>query len=560
MRRKSGYGRTASLAVLVLIIGMLGVKTLRWFGVGNSVLASAAVLHVDGQSVVNVSIDKSAFKRAEDGLKLYAGDAIVTTPRNEAAVVFFDGSFARLDESSQLSIEESTRGKQNSTLTVRLSDGALWISSPTHAAFSGAIVRTVVTPVLTMQLPSRTEALITKRSVVVYAADGQGLTVTVAGSKQSIVIGEGQQFSVPEGSEHAADLYAFRSPLSPEMLAPPFLTESRQKFAAVSGAAAKPAPAKGQTTTTALTIAAPDDNATVASSTVNVHGTIGASVENVRINGYMANVDKAKATFAQELALPDEDDVKITTEAVDANGEMVGQDIRTIHRNRKPPSAPTIESPAHAGQTYRTGKTQITIGGTAPKDAVAIVVNDYKLQLFKQGDPDWSYLADTTYDNYKAGENVYTVYALNQGGYKSDPVKLTIILGEGEEGVVGGHASSAAGGTPPATAEESKLPNNPPRMPGSVRVTAPVQGTEYSTGEKEFLIEGIVPHETASVWINGYKLQLYAAGKTFFNYIASTDLFTMKPGRNVYRIVARDKNDQILDSINFVVQFTPKGN
>lgn len=557
MRRDRPYGRSISIVLLLVILAVLSMKTLRWFGVGNSVLESPAVMHVAAQSVVNVSIDKSAMKRAEDGLKLYAGDEVVTTPRNTASLSFFDGSFARLNESSQLTIEKSAKGKQQSTLTVHLDDGALWLSTPMLTAFSGSIVRTVVTPVLTVTVPSRTEAVITGRSIVVYAADGAGLTVNVAGNAKSIIIGEGQQFTVPEGKERIDDLYTLRSPLSPDMLASPFITESRQLFTTNAGSSVKTTSGKPQTAEASLTMKSPQDNATITTSTVEVQGSIGPSVQNVRINGYLANLDAEKRTFRQELALPDEDDVKITTEAVDANGTVVGQDIRTIHRNRTPPVPPTIETPAHGGQTYRTSATEIEIRGTAPKDAVAIVVNDYKLQLFAPGQEDWSYLAKTSYDNFTQGENVYTVYAINQGGYKSAPVTITIILGEGGEGIVGGASSTVSAGAAASTAEESALPQNPPKMPGSVRVTAPVQGTQYATDQKEFLIEGIVPHETASVWINGYKLQLYAAGKTFFNYIASTDLFTMKPGRNVYRIVARDKNDQILDTISFVVQFTP---
>ena len=69
----------------------------------------------------------------------------------------------------------------------------------------------------------------------------------------------------------------------------------------------------------------------------------------------------------------------------------------------------------------------------------------------------------------------------------------------------------------------------------------------------EFLIEGSVPSGTASVWVNDYKLQLYTAGKTFFNYIASTGLNTLKRGSNTYEIIIRDTEGKILDRVTYTI-------
>ncbi len=57
--------------------------------------------------------------------------------------------------------------------------------------------------------------------------------------------------------------------------------------------------------------------------------------------------------------------------------------------------------------------------------------------------------------------------------------------------------------------------------------------------------------------MNDYRLQLFESGKGYWNYIAATELGTMKRGRNEYRIVARDKANRILDRVTFVIEFRP---
>lgn len=561
VRPERRTGRLVSVIILGILIVIGCVKVLQYFGVGNSTLQSAAILSVDDLGVVNVSIDEGPFKRGDDGMKIYPGDAVVTTPKNFAALTMFDGSYVRMDESTELGIEQSILGETESSLKLSLDDGAVWIVTPTSEAFSGAIIRQLATPFLTIAIPSKTEAVFTARSLVVYASDGPGLSVKVTGFQNPVIVGEGQQFTFALGSESVTDLYTLRNPVSPDLLSPPFIEESRAEYGIVRTAGTSIPDEEIERPDTEMTVSEPVNDITVQGATLQVKGTIGDGVDKVRINGYLATINREQKTFEQELTLPDEDDVKITVEAIDKNGTVLSQALRTVRRNRTPPEAPSITAPAAAGQTYRTSKTQVEIRGTAPDNAVAIIVNDYRLQLFTPGEKNWSYLADTAFNNLHAGENIFEVVAMNQGGYRSEPVRITVLLEEGEEGIVGGSTSQGStetvAPTTPKTAEESELPDNAPLMPGSIRITSPKEGTEYSTTDKEFLIEGSVPTEAASVWVNGYKLQLYEQGKLFFNYIASTDLATLRRGRNVYRIVIRNAENNILDSLSYTVQFSP---
>ncbi|MDP7068901.1 MAG: hypothetical protein QF815_00095, partial [Candidatus Peribacteraceae bacterium] len=195
----------------------------------------------------------------------------------------------------------------------------------------------------------------------------------------------------------------------------------------------------------------------------------------------------------------------------------------------------------------------IEISGKPPAGAVGIMVNDYRLQLFKPGNTEWSYLANTKFDNYHYGENVFEVTAINRGGYKSDPAILRVVLGEGEEGVIEDPEDTDTQPHRTRTTEEADLTNNLPLMPGSVTIYAPTNGSAYATSDLEILIEGNVPPEAQTVWVNSYRLRLFEQGKGFFNYIASVELSTLKRGKNVYDIVIRSESGHVLDQLEYVI-------
>ncbi|MAE68771.1 hypothetical protein CL635_03130 [bacterium] len=555
--------KSITLGVLIIVVLMLGDKTLSFFGVGNTIRRTAAVLHVENSGVVNVSVDNGPLKRAENELKLYAGDTVVSSPRNFATVGFFDGSSVRLDESTQIRIAESYEGEELSKVTVELEEGTVWMASPKLDNFSGSIVRIVTSPYISADIPSQAEVVMTPRSLSVFSADGLGLQVTVAGSDEIVIVGEGQQFTLPVGGEKEADLYVHRNPLDPQQLQSEFVEKSRKIYASsnVPDELVITGTEDDVSDDTALTISAPMNETVVETSTIKVAGHIGRGVDKVRINGYLANIDKDTGNFEQELALAEEDEVSITIEAVDDTGVVIAEAIRTVKRNRKPPEPPTITDPAGAGKIYSTGKSEIEISGKAPDGAIGIIVNDYRLQLFSPGDTEWSYLANVKYGNYQFGKNVFEVIAINRGGYRSEAAELTVILEEGaQEGVVTKGTEDTENTEVrrrPTTVEEADLPNNLPLMPGSVTIFAPTKGSAYATSDTETLIEGNVPAEAASVWVNGYRLRLFEQGKGFFNYIASGEMNTLKRGDNIYDIVVRSEDGYILDALEYKITFTP---
>lgn len=319
-RSKAPLIRLGAMAALVLAVLFVGKKTLEFFGVGNARRLTAAVLEIEPGGMVSVSVEGGTLKRAETDVKLYAGDSVVTSPRNFARLQMFDGSSVRLNESTQVNIIASFEGEEQSTMSLELTEGELWLASPTLDTYSGAITRTITTPYLSTEVPSQAEVVISPRSVVVFAADGLGLPITVAGNDQNVIVGEGQQFTLPPGGEQVADLYEYRNPLSTQQILSEFVEESRNMYA--NTARPNDIVVTGSEDTQPvndgiiLEVQNPEDGGTIETATVEVSGRIGEDVERVRINGYMADVNLNAGTFSEELALPDEDEVSIDRKSV----------------------------------------------------------------------------------------------------------------------------------------------------------------------------------------------------------------------------------------------------
>ncbi len=540
--------------VVLIAVWYVGKGALSLFS-GSSEERSAVMVRAEGREDVEVSLQGEDALRAENGLKLYPGDSAFTRDGSFAVISFFDGTLLRLDEETELTIEESDyRPEGVSMIALTLEKGRVWVMTPSAASFSGSIMRSIDALSMQISVPSDSEGLIAQDEVFFIATAGAGAEVTVAPDEQTVIVGEGQHFALTETAkrdiEAGADPYLFRDPVAGSLLAAPFIQESRVSIAAITNTEA-PAPVLSGTGSTdsgdILSVTSPANNAIIGGDTVLISGQANSRVNRVDVNGYTVAVD-AQGMFSQELTLPNNDIVLIEFKALDDEGLVIAQSSRTIQRNREPPPPPVITAPGESDSvvTITNGETDIT--GTAPAGTEGIIVNDYRLQLFKPGSRTWSYIASLQLGNMREGENVYRIVAVNAAGVQSEPVSITVnYLPNGEAGTVV---------TPPAT-DEPSLQNNAPLEEGSITMKLPARGETFQTSEKEIVLEGNTSANTASVSVNGYQLQLYEAGKTFWNYIASVDLGTMKQGNNVYRIVARDSEGRVLDILEYTITYVP---
>ncbi len=543
------------LIVMAVVLYFVGSTLISWIGVFSSGSDRTAVsVRVEGNGSVNVSLDGEEPQKAQDTVPLYTGDSIETAVGGKASLIFFDDTVVRMDSSTSLQVTESTDTSKRGAVIVDVPGGSVWVRVREASSFTGSVVRTVSTPIMTLQLPSGTETVISDGSVYVFEADGLGIGVTVKGHKDPIYIGEGQKLVLPATGYENTDLYNYRSPLDQRGDRTAFVEESRELFPTSNSTSSTASTATGAL----LTITTPKDGETVNGSIVSVSGSVNQRVSRVRINGYSVNITDDD-TFAQDIVFEGTRTMlEIHTEALDARDIILDEDVRTVKRavsNEQQADAPVITSPAKTGETYRTMDEEIVIKGTVPEGTKAVYVNDYKLAMFKEGDTTWQYLARTSLGNLKPGENTYDVLAVNVDDKTSKPSRLTIILGPD----AGSSSSTTTGGTASSSSsssvaiDETSLPKNAPLMPGSLKVTGPAEGTSYTATESGILISGTTSAKTVNVWVNGYRLQLYKPGKTVWSYIASEELRNMKAGTNTYVINARDEKGMILDTVTYTV-------
>jgi hypothetical protein len=544
---RSGVLILVSLALLYVI----GRGILRVFGIGGGEDRAAVTLTIENRGTVNASLEGGLMQRADTNLKLYAGDKISATGNAHARLTFFDGSWVRTDSNTDVSIDASSTNEESSAFGITISKGAAWISTPGTEVFSGSIIRTIKTNMMTLTVTGDTQAAVDGNSLMVFSAEGNGIGVTTPTVKTQVFIGEGQQLNLPDSP--GEDLLKYRSAIDPVDALQVFVSESRTMAKAELSIGS----GSGTVSTmdpNALLVSSPVDNAAINGTTVTVSGKFGANIDRIRINGHLATLDRTLETFTEELVLTDGPITEVHIEAIDANDIVLDQVTRTIKKISQSIDPPTITSPAGNGQTYRTQETQVEIKGKVPSTVAGIMVNDYKLQLFRLGDTTWSYLASKQLNNFVIGKNVFNVYALDAAGNPSAPATITVLVEAGTVGIVS-TGSTIVNTATPTIIEENTLPKNAPLTPGILSITGPKAGTSFTATGSEILIEGATSAQTASVWINGYKLQLYKPGKTFWNYIAKTEFGTMKKGANVYRINARDKEDKILDSFEYTVTY-----
>jgi hypothetical protein len=312
-QRRSVLQTVATGSALVIFLVTIGFWILQKFDAGNTIRRIGTTLSVQENDKSTVSIEGGDFKRAESGQKLYPGDRVVSNAASYGTLSFFDGSTIRIDERSDLTITESFMGEKESKLTVRMQEGILWIRSPNAQAYSGSITRTVATSAMTVDIPSDTEALIGPRSIVVYSADGIGVTVKAHSSVVPVFVGEGQKFALPPGNNRTVDLYEYRSALDPLVVQLPFVESSRKihegNTERDTEESIEPLLEEGAPAGDVLAVLSPAEEAVVETATITVNGRVGTTVSRVRINGYNAPIENG--LFSQDLALPDTDTVTI---------------------------------------------------------------------------------------------------------------------------------------------------------------------------------------------------------------------------------------------------------
>ncbi|MCF7917397.1 FecR family protein [Candidatus Gracilibacteria bacterium] len=190
--------------------------------------------------------------------------------------------------------------------------------------------------------------------------------------------------------------------------------------------------------------------------------------------------------------------------------------------------SPQVISP-QTGTRIPSSQDAIQIEGTAPLEAVQIIVNGYTLTRFQPGDRKWTYFAAAKFGTLIPGENKFSVVAISRDGKKSPPTEFNLFY-ERE-----GAPAQASGSEPPQT-EESSIDGF--AKPVITKPSVLNANDAYQTSSDVVTIAGTVDPKTNTVEVSGFRLKKFQPGQTEFSYIANARYGNMKEGENIYEVVA----------------------
>jgi hypothetical protein len=120
---KGKIGRKAVAAIVIIIaIALVFTGLLFYLGLLAAPEEPVRLVNVQG----DVQVGNSPYQPASEGMALKQGSKIMTGPGGSADMVLFSGSTVRLDEKTQMKINELRTDKGNRTVKLEESAGRAW--------------------------------------------------------------------------------------------------------------------------------------------------------------------------------------------------------------------------------------------------------------------------------------------------------------------------------------------------------------------------------------------------------------------------------------------------
>lgn len=206
-------------------------------------------------------------------------------------------------------------------------------------------------------------------------------------------------------------------------------------------------------------------------------------------------------------------------------------------------SAIIVSEPAE-GSTISEDK--VIIRGTAREDVKQVVVNDYVLKQYKQGEGKWQYNAGISYGNLVKGENKFNIYGVLASGEKTEPIIHTFFYGD-----------KPSSGTEENTNQNSSSGETTMSLKAPV-ITSPNGGKEYTTSESEVVISGTIGSSIEKVVVDDFTLSKFVPGSGTWSYRAYERLGSLIEGRNVFTVYGIDTNGKKTPVAKMVILYKKK--
>jgi len=494
--RKAGIDYIKPFIVIIIFIAIIvaGWNLLSSLLIGESeVLSNEKVfLEIETGSAKAMTDSDSSWKNVPSSIYLYEGESVKTLSDGRITLSFFDQSLARLDKSSEVSLKSLSREGVIGSIDLELSDGKLWVNVDEASGMDTDF--TVDTGIINLKTSGGIMVVSYPGTIYVLEGSAEVDILHEGNVVKNVTVGVGQQLVVDD--KIATDL---AENLTKEIL---FALDDSLK-----------------TSNWYRWNRQKDGLDSIDTSLDNIKDTPLDDISNTDIK---AEVDDSTAEVIEDEEL-EEEDFSDDTEA---------------------PSLPQIKSPGSNNDTVILDGVVQKIQGTVSDDTAAVIVNDYRLGLFKAGDGEFIYTANIDFNNLKVGENKYEIIAEDKAGNKSEAATITLELPQ--------DIYDNAKAEKINNEDKNKTPSE--ASSGGVKFTSPNGGENLSTSETAFEVKGEVPEGTVKVLVNNYQLQGFSEGDTTFLYRATSTLKTLIIDElNTYTAKAYDADDKLLGTATITI-------
>lgn len=203
-------------------------------------------------------------------------------------------------------------------------------------------------------------------------------------------------------------------------------------------------------------------------------------------------------------------------------------------------TVPVVLLPKETDRVVKTG--EVIISGTTGRQTEKIEVTThiagkdepYFLKRYKAGETDWSYMAASSYGNFVAGENRFTIVAVGKDGARSETTEVTIIYDKPKE---------PADLSAPTIAEFND---------------AAASAANFETAEDVVKVEGKIGKGIVKIFVDDFALTRYVPESGAWLYFAKTAYGNLKEGENTYGVYGVDYDGNKTPAAKFTIVKNPK--
>ncbi len=518
-------------------------------------------------------------------LPVFQGEKLKTLSDGRLTLNFFDGSVARLDQSSSLTFETLAEETEASVISMDLDKGSIWMNTTEFT--SNAVDVEVLTPnFVARSSQNAIFAVEAPNKVYVYKGeveadlmlDGKVISTETIGVGQQLTASESLIANIADGEDEdlvsavdeafeKSEWYIWNQKKEGNIISsseddssdnededtPDSEDEDGDEDEDEEDSSDEDGPSKPKITDPG------SDGETVTLDTIkqNIVGTVSSDTAAVEVNGYRLQLYEAGDTNYLYIANAELGNMKVgeniySIVAIDEDGNesaaatitlelpqsvadeagLDDEDEDDSEDDEDTPSTGDVAFTApNGGKNYATEDTSFKITGTVPSGTQRVVVNSYQLQAYQPGNTTFSYNASADLDTLKEDAvNTYTVEAYDKNNALIGTATMKITVGDAESPA---DASDDESSPDDEEAPEDSADNL------SLSISIPSTSSTYETTLDQITLGGSVGSAVQAVYLNGSPVSSFSEGDTEWSIAVS-----LSPGDNSFSVYGEGEDGQ----------------